>query len=400
MELTGGNYEFVIATHVDKKHVHNHIIFNATDTVDYHKFRWENTPFFQLKNISDKVADFHGAKIQRNEKRNSHAKYQDYRQNNYRNHLKERLKFLVTRASNLEDFLSKATLLKIDVNFSRKFATYCLRDFPQERSARDTTLLTKKERQNEHRKYSYEGIIERIAQNTIQLSEREFLEQWHNFQNDKIKFPEIKCLVEPWQIEKETMTGIYVRVKMGKRNTGLVKIPDYKFDQLPDGNFEVFITTRDQFFFFDDKGKKTGKSMRGQDVIAQLSEENRYIPKHQHSAMRRIREMTAVINLLSKHQVKGAEAFLNLGGEFVDDLHETELALEQLDQKISKLTESVKFDQGNAQKLELLTSLQSERRNLQTAYRGVIHKLDIMEKFQENLETKNPLKTDRAEEKE
>ena len=26
MELTGGEYEFVIATHVDKEHLHNHII--------------------------------------------------------------------------------------------------------------------------------------------------------------------------------------------------------------------------------------------------------------------------------------------------------------------------------------------------------------------------------------
>ena len=29
LELTGGQHEFVIATHVDKEHIHNHIIFNA-----------------------------------------------------------------------------------------------------------------------------------------------------------------------------------------------------------------------------------------------------------------------------------------------------------------------------------------------------------------------------------
>ena len=31
MELTGGEYEFVIATHVDKEHLHNHIIFSSTN---------------------------------------------------------------------------------------------------------------------------------------------------------------------------------------------------------------------------------------------------------------------------------------------------------------------------------------------------------------------------------
>ena len=39
LELTGGNHEFVIATHVDQDHYHNHIIFNATSSVDLKKFR-------------------------------------------------------------------------------------------------------------------------------------------------------------------------------------------------------------------------------------------------------------------------------------------------------------------------------------------------------------------------
>ena len=41
LELTGGNYEFVIATHTDKDHLHNHIILNTTNTSTLKKFRWE-----------------------------------------------------------------------------------------------------------------------------------------------------------------------------------------------------------------------------------------------------------------------------------------------------------------------------------------------------------------------
>ncbi len=37
LEFLGEDYEFVIATHVDKDHLHNHIIFNATSTVDLKK---------------------------------------------------------------------------------------------------------------------------------------------------------------------------------------------------------------------------------------------------------------------------------------------------------------------------------------------------------------------------
>ena len=34
LELTGGNHEFIIATHVDRDHIHNHIIFNTTSSQD------------------------------------------------------------------------------------------------------------------------------------------------------------------------------------------------------------------------------------------------------------------------------------------------------------------------------------------------------------------------------
>lgn len=41
LELTGCNHEFVIATHVDKEHIHNHIIFNSTNLKTGKAFRWQ-----------------------------------------------------------------------------------------------------------------------------------------------------------------------------------------------------------------------------------------------------------------------------------------------------------------------------------------------------------------------
>ena len=42
--VLGGKYEFVLTTHVDKDHLHNHLIFNAVSFVDYKK-----VPFQQAK---------------------------------------------------------------------------------------------------------------------------------------------------------------------------------------------------------------------------------------------------------------------------------------------------------------------------------------------------------------
>ena len=44
MELTGGEYEFVITTHVDKEHLHNHIIFSSTNLKQVKAFRWQKEP--------------------------------------------------------------------------------------------------------------------------------------------------------------------------------------------------------------------------------------------------------------------------------------------------------------------------------------------------------------------
>ncbi|WP_235323864.1 relaxase/mobilization nuclease domain-containing protein [Anaeromassilibacillus senegalensis] len=43
-EWLKGRYEYVIATHIDKGHCHNHIIFNAVNYVDFHAYRSNKQP--------------------------------------------------------------------------------------------------------------------------------------------------------------------------------------------------------------------------------------------------------------------------------------------------------------------------------------------------------------------
>ena len=40
MELTGGRFRFIVATHTDKNHVHNHILINAIDRNSDKKLIW------------------------------------------------------------------------------------------------------------------------------------------------------------------------------------------------------------------------------------------------------------------------------------------------------------------------------------------------------------------------
>ena len=66
--LTKGNHAFIVCTHVDKKHIHNHIIFNSTSIDCTRKFRnfWNSA--FAIRRISDILCAERGLSIIENPK--------------------------------------------------------------------------------------------------------------------------------------------------------------------------------------------------------------------------------------------------------------------------------------------------------------------------------------------
>ena len=53
--LLKGNYSYVIATHNDRKHPHNHIIFCAADNVEHRKFNSCKRSYYQIRHLSDVI---------------------------------------------------------------------------------------------------------------------------------------------------------------------------------------------------------------------------------------------------------------------------------------------------------------------------------------------------------
>ena len=63
MELTNGKNAFIVATHTDKNHVHNHIIINAVNLDCKRKYRNPIRSNKILRKLSDKICDEHGLSI-------------------------------------------------------------------------------------------------------------------------------------------------------------------------------------------------------------------------------------------------------------------------------------------------------------------------------------------------
>ncbi|MEQ9811041.1 SAG1250 family conjugative relaxase [Streptococcus jiangjianxini] len=125
-ELTGGRFRFIVATHTDKDHVHNHILINSVDRNSDKKLIWNYALERNLRMISDRISKMSGAKII--EKRHSYRDYQQYRQSSHKFELKQRLYFLMQQSKSLEDFLEKAEQLHVHIDFSQKHSRFMMTD--------------------------------------------------------------------------------------------------------------------------------------------------------------------------------------------------------------------------------------------------------------------------------
>lgn len=126
MELTGGRFKFIVATHTDKDHVHNHILINAIDRNSDKKLIWNYALERNLRMISDRISKVAGAKII--EKRYSYRDYKKYRESSHKFELKQRLYFLLQQSKSFEDFLEKVEQLHVQIDFSQKHSRFMMTD--------------------------------------------------------------------------------------------------------------------------------------------------------------------------------------------------------------------------------------------------------------------------------
>lgn len=126
MELTGGRFKFIVVTHTDKDHVHNHILINAIDRNSDKKLIWNYALERNLRMISDRISKVAGAKII--EKRYSYRGYKKYRESSHKFELKQRLYFLLQQSKSFDDFLEKAKQLHVQIDFSQKHSRFLMTD--------------------------------------------------------------------------------------------------------------------------------------------------------------------------------------------------------------------------------------------------------------------------------
>lgn len=127
-ELIGGNFRFIVTTHTDKLHIHNHILINSVDLNSDKKLKRDYAQERDLRMISDRLAKEVGARII-SPNRYSHEQFETYHKtNNHKFELKQYFYFLLEHSKNLDDFMAKAPVLNVEMDFSCKLAKFFMTD--------------------------------------------------------------------------------------------------------------------------------------------------------------------------------------------------------------------------------------------------------------------------------
>lgn len=330
LELTGGDHQFIIATHMDKGHIHNHIIFNTTNSTTLKKFEWKKGTKQSLSKISDKHSELAGAKIIEPKMNNSYTKYSAWKQsNNFRQVMKDKLDFLLKNSVDLYDFNEKAKALNLEIDVSGKYTTFKLKDSAQKRGVRDRTLSKKG-------KYNIDQIEERLKNNLVVIPLEQISDKYKELQKTKEQDFEYKLLIEKWQIKERSQKSIYVEIEFGVDRKGTISIPSQKLDQLEDGNFYAYLKRNDFFYFLNDQNATQNKFVNGTTVIKQLAQKNgqSILTKNRNISM--LNRYVEELNFLALNGVTNSTQFKELEAQFKNKLEETDQELERLDDKLAK----------------------------------------------------------------
>ena len=163
-EILGGKYEYVLTTHIDKDHVHNHLIFNAVDFVDYHAYKSYKRIYYDMREVSDRLCKENGLSVIP-PSQNKGMGYKEYteakRGTSWKQKLKQAIDRLVITAKDYDDFLR----LMQEAGYEIKTGKYIsFRAEGQERFTRSKTI---------GENYTEERIKERIAGRTPRRSQRQ-----------------------------------------------------------------------------------------------------------------------------------------------------------------------------------------------------------------------------------
>ena len=153
-ELLGGKFEYILTTHIDKGHIHNHLIFNAVSFTDHKHHHSNKRSYHEIRRASDRLCKEHGLSVivPGRDKGKSYIEHQAAQNGtSYKAKLKAAIDRLIPASSSLEDLLARLQREGYEIKRGKYISA---RAPNQERFTRLKTLGAD---------YTEEAVVSRIA---------------------------------------------------------------------------------------------------------------------------------------------------------------------------------------------------------------------------------------------
>jgi hypothetical protein len=124
-EVLKGKYEYVISTHNDRNHIHNHIIFNATSFVDHHKYVSNKRSYHNICRISNRICQEYGlvTSMPTGEKGKSYKENSESKRGtSWKAKLRTAIDKAIRSSSSYEEFLMKMKLAGYEIRQGKHLA--------------------------------------------------------------------------------------------------------------------------------------------------------------------------------------------------------------------------------------------------------------------------------------
>lgn len=118
-QLLQGKYSYVMATHIDKDHIHNHLIFCATDNIDYKKYHDCKKSYYHIRELSDRLCEEHNKSVIKDfrETGKTYHEWQHYRKgDSWKAQIKKDIDECIQKALSYDDFIKLMKNKNYEIN--------------------------------------------------------------------------------------------------------------------------------------------------------------------------------------------------------------------------------------------------------------------------------------------
>lgn len=267
--------------------------------------------------------------------------------------MEELMEFLLSKAENIDDLIETAKLFDLTIIPKQKHVYFQLAGVEVKETELDQKNLygveffqdyfeSRKDWQNPE----IEDLVqfyqeEKFSKEKELPRDEKFWESYQEFKSNRDAVHEFEVELSLNQIEKVVDDGIYIKVKFGIRQEGLIFVPNMQLD-IEEEKVKVFIRETSSYYVYHKDDPEKNRYMKGRTLIRQFSSENQTIPFRRKTTVDMIKEkIEEVYTLLELDMDK--HSYITIKDDLIHELAASELRINALQERVTTLNQVAEY---------------------------------------------------------